>query len=58
MQERKEYLTKKKFDELTAELKNMKNVKRKEIAEALDYADLATFLKMLNIMKQELNREI
>ncbi len=38
MQERKEYLTKKKFEELSEELKHLKNVKRKEIAEALDYA--------------------
>jgi len=38
MDERKEYLTKKKYEELVAELKNLKNVKRKEVAEALDYA--------------------
>jgi len=37
-EEKKEYLTKKKYDELVEELKNLKNVKRKEIAEALDYA--------------------
>jgi len=38
MEERKEYLTKKKYDELVLELKDLKNVKRKEVAEALDYA--------------------
>ena len=38
MEERREYLTKKKYDELVAELKELKNVKRKEVAEALDYA--------------------
>ncbi len=38
MQERNEYLTQKKFDELSAELHHLKNEKRKEIAEALDYA--------------------
>ncbi len=37
-EERKEYLTKKKYDELVEELKHLKNVKRKEVAEALDYA--------------------
>ena len=37
-EERKEYLTKKKYEELLAELKDLKNVKRKEVAEALDYA--------------------
>lgn len=37
-EERKEYLTKKKYDELVEELKYLKNTKRKEIAEALDYA--------------------
>jgi transcription elongation factor GreA len=37
-EERKEYLTKKKYDELVLELKYLKNTKRKEIAEALDYA--------------------
>jgi len=36
--EKKEYLTKKKYDELVENLNNLKNVKRKEIAEALDYA--------------------
>lgn len=34
----REYLTKQKYDELSAELKELKNVKRKEVAEALDYA--------------------
>ena len=38
MEERREYLTKKKYDELVAELKDLKNDKRKEVAEALDYA--------------------
>ncbi len=38
MEERREYLTKKKYDELVAELKELKNVKRKQVAEALDYA--------------------
>jgi transcription elongation factor GreA len=37
-EERKEYLTKKKYDELVLELKYLKNNKRKEIADALDYA--------------------
>ncbi len=37
-EERKEYLTKKKYDELVEELKHLKSTKRKEIAEALDYA--------------------
>ena len=36
--EEREYLTKKKYEELVAELKDLKNVKRKEVAEALDYA--------------------
>src|ERR1035437_1762867 len=36
--EKREYLTKKKYEELVAELKDFKNVKRKEVAEALDYA--------------------
>ncbi len=36
--EKKEYLTKEKHDELQEELKNLKNVKRKEVADALDYA--------------------
>lgn len=34
----KEYLTKEKFDEFKAELDNLKNVRRKEIAESLEYA--------------------
>ncbi|MFA5651886.1 MAG: transcription elongation factor GreA [Candidatus Paceibacterota bacterium] len=38
MEEKREYLTKKKYEELVSELKNLKNVKRKEVAEALDYA--------------------
>ena len=38
MDEKREYLTKKKYEELIAELKDLKNVKRKEVAEALDYA--------------------
>src|ERR1035437_329355 len=38
MEEKREYLTKQKYDELVTELKNLKNVKRKEVAEALDYA--------------------
>ncbi len=38
MEERREYLTKKKYEELVEELKDLKNVKRKEVAEALDYA--------------------
>ncbi len=37
-EERKEYVTKEKYNELTEELKYLKNVKRKEVAEALDYA--------------------
>ncbi len=37
MEERREYLTKKKYEELVAELNNLKNVKRKEVAETLDY---------------------
>ena len=37
-EEKKEYLTKQKSDDLLAELKNLKNVKRKEVAEALNYA--------------------
>ena len=36
--EKREYLTKKKYDELTTELVDLKNVKRKEVAEALDTA--------------------
>jgi transcription elongation factor GreA len=38
MKEEREYLTKEKFDELNAELKDLKTVKRKEVAESLDYA--------------------
>lgn len=38
MDEKREYLTKQKYTELVAELKELKNVKRKEVAEALDYA--------------------
>ncbi|MFA6797308.1 MAG: transcription elongation factor GreA [Candidatus Paceibacterota bacterium] len=38
MEEKREYLTKQKYDELVIELKDLKNVKRKEVAEALDYA--------------------
>ena len=34
----KEYLTKEKFEELTAELNNLKTVRRKEVAENLEYA--------------------
>src|SRR3989344_849636 len=37
-EEKKEYLTKKKYDELVEELKYLKNTKRKEVAESLDYA--------------------
>src|SRR3990167_5559668 len=33
-----EYLTKEKFKELEKELENLKTIKRKEIAEALEYA--------------------
>ncbi len=36
--EKNEYLTKEKYNELVEELKNLKSVKRKEVAEALDYA--------------------
>ena len=38
MEEKREYLTKQKYDELVIELKDLKNIKRKEVAEALDYA--------------------
>jgi len=38
MDEKREYLTKQKYEELVAELKDLKNIKRKEVAEALDYA--------------------
>jgi len=37
-EEKREYLTKQKYDELVLELKELKNNKRKEVAEALDYA--------------------
>ena len=37
-EKRKEYLTKKKYDELVVELGDLKNAKRKEIAEDLDHA--------------------
>lgn len=36
--EKREYLTKQKRDELSLELIDLKNIKRKEVAEALDYA--------------------
>lgn len=38
MKEEREYLTKEKFEELNRELKELKTVKRKEVAESLDYA--------------------
>jgi transcription elongation factor GreA len=38
MKEEREYLTKEKFDELKKELDSLKTVKRKEVAESLDYA--------------------
>jgi len=38
MKEEREYLTKEKFDELKKELEDLKTVKRKEVAESLDYA--------------------
>ncbi len=38
MEERREYLTKEKYNQLVVELNDLKNVKRKEVAEALDYA--------------------
>jgi len=38
MDERREYLTKEKYNQLVVELNDLKNVKRKEVAEALDYA--------------------
>ncbi|MFA5934879.1 MAG: hypothetical protein WC827_03290 [Candidatus Paceibacterota bacterium] len=57
MEEKREYLTKQKYDELVIELKDLKNVKRKEVAEALDYArGLGDLSKMQNIMKQEDNK--
>lgn len=38
MPEEKTYLTKEKFDELVKEVENLKTVRRKEIAESLEYA--------------------
>jgi transcription elongation factor GreA len=38
MKEEREYLTKEKFEQLSNELKELKTVKRKEVAESLDYA--------------------
>jgi len=38
MDEKTEYLTKEKFDELSKELEELKTVKRKEVAESLEYA--------------------
>ncbi len=38
MEEKREYLTRKKYEELVSELNDLKNVKRKEVAESLDYA--------------------
>lgn len=38
MEEKTEYLTKEKFEELTAELLELKTVKRKKVAESLEYA--------------------
>ncbi|OHA91968.1 MAG: transcription elongation factor GreA [Candidatus Zambryskibacteria bacterium RIFCSPLOWO2_02_FULL_51_21] len=38
MEATQEYLTKEKFAELEKELQNLKTVKRKEVAEALEYA--------------------
>lgn len=38
MKEEREYLTREKFDQLNNELKDLKTVKRKEVAESLDYA--------------------
>lgn len=38
MPEEKEYLSKEKFDELTKELEQLKSVRRKEIAEQLEFA--------------------
>jgi transcription elongation factor GreA len=38
MKEEREYLTKEKFEELNNELKELKTIKRKEVAESLDYA--------------------
>lgn len=38
MADKQEYLTKEKFDELTKQLEELKTVKRKEVAESLEYA--------------------
>jgi len=38
MDDKHEYLTKEKFDELTKQLEELKTVKRKEVAESLEYA--------------------
>ncbi len=38
MADKKQYLTQEKFDELTKELDTLKTVKRKEVAESLEYA--------------------
>jgi transcription elongation factor GreA len=38
MPEQESYLTREKFEELTQELKYLKTVKRKEVAESLEYA--------------------
>lgn len=38
MADKKQYLTQEKFDELTKELDHLKTVKRKEVAESLEYA--------------------
>lgn len=38
MKEEKEYLTKEKFEELSKELENLKTVRRKEVAENLEYS--------------------
>ncbi|KKU26197.1 MAG: Transcription elongation factor GreA [Candidatus Magasanikbacteria bacterium GW2011_GWA2_46_17] len=38
MDEKNEYLTKEKFDELSRELQELKTTKRKQVAESLEYA--------------------
>ena len=38
MNENKQYLSKEKFNELSEELKNLKTVRRKDVAEKLEYA--------------------
>ncbi|MDO8483057.1 MAG: transcription elongation factor GreA [bacterium] len=38
MDEKNEYLTKEKFDELSKELQELKTTKRKQVAESLEYA--------------------